>query len=216
MICTHLLALSSTASRAARVAGGCVLTLSALCTITALSACPFLPDHVQAEDGTAAATFLAQNADFADYKSWPSIVVGTGTIPNGHQTTERIIYINALPADDAEAFDVGTVIVKEGSGKEAEGETGDEIHAMVKRGGTFNAAGASGWEWFELAPSTTGSMLIKWRGEQPPDGESYGCVAGVCETGFGQCNECHGGARANDFVLSEPLKLGSFAEALLP
>lgn len=192
-----------------RVVGVCVSGV-------VLVACPFLPDHDQGADGQTAATFLAQNADFADYKSWPHIVVGTGPVTDGHTSQDRTVYINAVPADDAESFDVGTIMVKEGSGKEAEGGTGDEIHAMVKRGGTFNAAGAAGWEWFELAPSTTGSLLIKWRGEQPPDGESYGCVAGVCDTGFGGCNECHSGARANDFVLSEPLTLGRFAEALLP
>lgn len=195
---------------------GAVSSSMVVAALLVLPACPFLPDHVQADDGSAATTFLAQNADFADYKTWPHTVVGTGTVLNGHATTNRVGYINAVPADDATAFDVGTIIVKEGSGKEVDGETGDEIHAMVKRGGSFNSAGAAGWEWFELVPSTTGSLIIKWRGEQPPDGESYGCVAGNCDTGFGQCNECHGGARANDFVISTPLTLGRFAEALLP
>jgi hypothetical protein len=202
---------SSTSAGLLRQAYACVCVAA----IAVLPACPFLPDHDQGT-GEAAVSFLAQNADFADYKSWPNVVVGSAPVTDGHTTKDRVVYVNALPADDADTFDVGTIMVKEGSGKEAEGGTGDEIHAMVKRGGSFNAAGAAGWEWFELAPSTTGSLLIKWRGEQPPDGESYGCVAGVCDTGVGGCNECHSGARANDFVLSEPLALGRFAEALLP
>jgi hypothetical protein len=212
MTMLHTPTFSSSIGPLLRVVGACVCTAA----VSMVAACPFLPDHDQGADGQTAASFLAQNADFADYKSWPNVVVGTGPVTDGHPSQDRVVYINAVPADDADTFDVGTIMVKEGSGKEAEGGTGDEIHAMVKRGGSFNAAGAAGWEWFELAPSTTGSLLIKWRGEQPPDGESYGCVAGVCDTGFGGCNECHSGARANDFVLSEPLTLGRFAEALLP
>lgn len=206
---------SSTSARLLPQACTYLYVCVCVAAIAVLPACPFLPDHDQGT-GETAATFLAQNADFTDYKSWPNVVVGSAPVTDGHTTKDRVVYVNALPADDADTFDVGTILVKEGSGKEAEGGTGDEIHAMVKRGGSFNAAGAAGWEWFELAPSTTGSLLIKWRGEQPPDGESYGCVAGVCDTGVGGCNECHSGARANDFVLSEPFTLGRFAEALLP
>jgi hypothetical protein len=179
-----------------------------------LAGCPFLPDHVQDEDG-AAISFLAQNGDFGDFRSWQSVVVGTAPIVDGHQARQRRVYVNAAPVDDEGAFPVGTIIVKEGTGFEAADEE-PELHAMVKRGSRFNLDGAVGWEWFELGLTTSNIPLIQWRGEQPPDGEDYGCVAGVCEVGFGQCNDCHAGARDNDFVLSPALTLGAIEAELLP
>lgn len=181
---------------------------------TSSTACPFWPDH-DLGDLEAPDVFIAQNADFADYRSWPSVVVGEAAIENGHPAGERRVYVSHLPADDAEAFDVGTVFVKEGAGLEVEGGTGTEIHAMVKRGGGFNADGAVGWEWFELGLSTTNSPIIVWRGQEPPDGESYGCLLGDCASPLGQCNTCHQAATNNDFILSPGLTLGNFDSSLL-
>lgn len=196
------------------------LAVHAIATVAlCATACPFLPDHVQDEDGATTA-FLAQNGDFADFRTWRNVVVGTEPITDGHQARERRVYVNAVAVSDISsgdvgAFPVGTVIVKEGTGLEAADED-QELHAMVKRGNSFNLDGAVGWEWFELGLTTSNVPLIKWRGEQPPDGEDYGCVAGVCEVGFGQCNDCHGSARDNDFVLSPALTLGALSSALLP
>jgi hypothetical protein len=75
---------------------------------------------------------------------------------------------------------------------------------MAKRGGNYNLFGASGWEWFELAPSDNGTPVIVWRGITPPDGEGYGGAAG------GACNNCHGSSPDNDHVLSDPLQLSRF------
>lgn len=192
-----------------------LLRLLLLLGAAGAAGCAFWPDH---DNGGEAAVdvFLAQNRDFADYRSWPSVVVAEGPVVDGHPSGERRVFVSELPADDADEFAVGTVIVKEGAGLEESGGVGDELHARVKRGGGFNDDGAVGWEWFELGNSDVGTPLIKWRGEQPPDGESYGCVAGVCDVGLGQCNECHAAARNNDFVLSAPLTLGDLDRALLP
>ncbi len=169
----------------------------------ATSGCPFWPDHdAPGDDG--ADLFLAQNADFAALASWPSITE-TGVIDGGHVATPRTIRISALPGPDASSFAAGTIIVKEGVV-----DDGDEIHAMVKRGGGFNASGARGWEFFELQRATDGTPLIAWRGEEPPEGEGYGCVSGSCTTTTTtSCNACHGSAFDNDFVLSPALTLGA-------
>ena len=69
---------------------------------------------------------------------------------------------------------------------------------MVKRGGDFNEAGATGWEWLELKIGE-GDPAILWRGVGPPVGEGYAQGA--------TCNDCHGSAKKNDFVQSTPLTL---------
>ncbi len=186
----------------------CLNSLS-LAVLVSTCACPFWPDHDQGELPPPD-VFIATNADFADYKTWPSIVVGEAAIENGHPAGQRRVFASHLPADDADHFDVGTIFVKEGAGLEVEGGTGVEVHAMVKRGGGFNASGAIGWEWFELGESTIGTPIIKWRGQEPPDGESYGCLIGDCSSPLGQCNSCHGAAVNNDFILSPGLTLGDF------
>lgn len=76
-----------------------------------------------------------------------------------------------------------------------------QLFAMVKRGGGYNAVGALGWEWFELAERKDGSVAIKWRGLSAPSGESYG------NDPHGTCNACHERAKANDFVKSPALAL---------
>ena len=193
--------------------------VSVWCTLAmtlAMTACPFWPDHDQGL-GDAPDSFIAQNADFGPWRSWPSVVVGTAPIQDGHPAGERRVFINQLvtDTDNSNAFAVGTIIVKQGAGLEVEGGTGTEIHAMVKRGGGFNLDGAVGWEWFELGETADKTPLIKWRGQEPPDGESYGCIAGACDAVLGQCNTCHQSARDNDFVLSPALTIGAFESSLL-
>ena len=190
--------------------------LGLLAVVATTGACPFWPDH-DLGDLPAPDVFIAQNADFADYQRWPNVVVGEAAIVDGHPAGERTVFINQLVTsdDDDAAFAVGTIIVKVGAGLEVEGATGTEVHAMVKRGGGFNVDGAVGWEWFELGQSTANTPLIKWRGQEPPDGESYGCVAGACDAVVGQCNTCHQSARDNDFVLSPALTIGAFESSLL-
>lgn len=178
-----------------------------------LAGCFVLLDHELPED--ADDEFVALPRDFADYQAWPSVVVGTAPAAAPHEVAERRVHLNAAPPGEAAAFPVGTVIVKTGAGGELTGAAGSEVHAMVKRGGDFNAEGASGWEWFELREEG-GELLIVWRGAEPPAGESYGCLPGQeCDASSSTCNACHAGAIANDFVNSPALKLGSIDDSLL-
>lgn len=193
------------------------LPVVAVAVCLAGSGCVFWPDHDLGEDGEGAPdSLIAFASDFEGYDSWPNIVVGTGPLDGGHDTdAPRTVYVNALPDDDAVAWPVGTILVKEGSGKEAEGGTGTQTHAMVKRGGGFNADGASGWEWFEIAKADDGRIVLGWRGNAPPDGESYGCISGNCDEVAIDCNGCHAGSIGNDYVISRQLQLGDFDASLL-
>jgi hypothetical protein len=141
-------------------------------------------------------TFIAFARDFADYRTWTRYQIpGVPAAGLVHTAGSRTVYVNRLPPADARAFPVGTAIVKEM-------ETG-EIFARAKRGGDYNKSGASGWEWFDLMNDPAG-LIIVWRGIAPPAGAcSYGAVVG------GVCNDCHGAAPTNDFVLSTALRLGS-------
>jgi hypothetical protein len=155
--------------------------------------------------------FIALDRDFAGFRDWPHVTVGVDSDLEGHPETDRVAYVNALPDDGVTVWPVGTVIVK--SGLVADDSSGDvvvreELHAMVKRGGDFNASGALGWEWMELV-ELRGTPTIAWRGSHPPDGdnEAYGCRPGLPCEGFGDCNACHAAASPFDFVMSEPLRL---------
>jgi hypothetical protein len=145
--------------------------------------------------------FVATQANFQSYASWPSF---TYTAPNPiggvHTAGVRTEYINAMPAHGAAAFPVGTIIVKHIAATDVDPE---QIFAMVKRGGGFNADGAEGWEWFELKEN--GTVLILWRGVQAPPGEQYS------STEASSCNGCHVGARTNDFVQSPVIRLEASA-----
>jgi hypothetical protein len=166
--------------------------------------------------------FIAQQSDFADYRSWQQYTVadlpldepgdgGTdadgGTVDAGeHGGGKHIAYINHVPESGSQLFPTGTIIVKEAL--DADGQPTDRIHAMVKRNGGFNAQGAFGWEWFELTPSTQGVPVIRWRGAEPPNGSGY--VDPGTTNPAGDCNKCHGVASTNDYVQSKPLRLSSF------
>jgi hypothetical protein len=127
--------------------------------------------------------FVAFAADFAGYRTWAHItVVDDGGDPT-HAAAVLTEYINESVPAAGVPFPVGTIIVKEPT-------TGDpdtrQAFAMVKRGGTYNAGGAAGWEWFELQNvDDAGDVGILWRGTAPPLGEKY---AGNIS---GDCNTCH-------------------------
>jgi hypothetical protein len=86
------------------------------------------------------------------------------------------------------------------------------VHAMVKRGGTFNKRGALGWEYFELKQNADGVPVIVWRGATPPTGEAYRNLLRQNDLDDGRmeadCNSCHV-ATENDAVLSDLLDLDS-------
>lgn len=149
-----------------------------------------------------ATTFTAFAQNFAGFRAWASMpgisshAGGTGLHGDGEMT----VYINRLPPHGAGEFPVGTIIVKESNG----GDVRDrQLFAMVKRGGTFNATGARGWEWFELEGQCGDEPLISWRGVGPPAGEKYGGDAN------GGCNACHANQAENDFVRTDGLTLSS-------
>lgn len=128
-------------------------------------------------------------ADFTGYTSWPKLTVpGAPAMEQSHVAGDRVIYIAQKPGRGATDFPVGTRIVK---------TVGDQIFAMAKRGGNYNADGAVNWEWLELE-GTVERPFIRWRGIGPPDGEGYG------PPGTSACNICHGGAAETDFVHTAP------------
>jgi hypothetical protein len=110
------------------------------------------------------------------------------------------VYLNQAPPHGSTEFPVGTIIVKDlGPGP----GTAATTFAMVKRGGGFNEQGATNWEWFELQNNADASVTILWRGAEPPAGQAYSGEPTACNT-------CHGTAKSNDFVQSQPLQLSNF------
>ena len=136
-----------------------------------------------------AETFVALNADIADYRSWRAMELPDGETGQG----TRYIYANRLPPAGSTRFPVGTILVKE-STVFSQASAVLQVDAMVKRGGGFNGGdgGARGWEWMGLTPSDAGAS-IAWRGSVPPASAGYGPL-------LGQCNACHLEAEANDDV----------------
>jgi hypothetical protein len=147
-------------------------------------------------------TFVAFPATFQAFRTWPS-VHDDGPADDGTFTVDvlgpRTQYLSAPPPHGAKEFPVGTIIV------EARESGLKLILAGVKRGGGYNAGGATNWEWFGLAEDPTShAVSINWRGLAPPVG-GYGGIP------TGGCNSCHQSCGAtNDFVCSPELQLASF------
>lgn len=149
--------------------------------------------------GDASQNFLAFSSTFAPFRSWTSFhsdgPTDDGTFPPD-VLGPRTQYINMPPPHGVTEFPVGTVIV------EARESGTQKIFGAVKRGGGFNAGGATNWEWFEL---TDAPVTIVWRGVGPPLGDTYGGDPN------GGCNSCHLRCGAgNDYVCSPHLALASF------
>jgi hypothetical protein len=147
----------------------------------------------------ASRTFLAFSSTFAPFRSWTSFhsdgPADDNTFPPD-VLGPRTQYINTPPPHDATEFPVGTVIV------EVRESGTQKIFGAVKRGGGFNAGGATNWEWFELSDAP---VTIVWRGVGPPLGDTYGGDPN------GGCNTCHLRCGAgNDYVCSPRLALASF------
>lgn len=146
-------------------------------------------------------TFLAVDSSFTGFRTWEPFPLAPG--PNGtiHTAGARTEYLNRAPPPGSTSFPVGTIIVKESDDGPFASR---QVFARVKRGGGYNAAGAAGWEWFELVNVDEQRVTRVWRGVGPPVGEKYGGDPD------GGCNGCHGAAKSNDFVLSPPLQLEMF------
>lgn len=117
-----------------------------------------------------------------------------------HERGERTVYLNQRPPSGSTGFPVGTIIVKVMPHVE---EGGEQIFAMVKRGGDYNLSGARNWEWFELSVTPRSGVAILWRGHGPPAGHRY-------SQSDQTCNQCHQRGEANDFVLAPSLLLSNF------
>ncbi|HEY0715045.1 MAG TPA: hypothetical protein VGF45_20355, partial [Polyangia bacterium] len=81
-----------------------------------------------------------------------------------------------------------------------------KFFAMVKRGASYNARGARGWEWFELR-ERDGRFTIAWRGLDAPSGEGYGGGGDAEVDPLGGCNSCHDLSSGNDYVRADALEL---------
>ena len=149
------------------------------------------------ESPTTGEPFIAIERDFADFREWPWFDLPPSSLSMDHRSGTRRLYFNQIP-EPGQPFPLATILVKTV-------EDGDpttwEIHAMVKRGGGFNEAGARGWEFFDLAIDPAGSPTILWRGEGPPPGAEYPGEG----TGDGLCNGCHGLVADRDFVFDRDL-----------
>ena len=150
-------------------------------------------------------SFIAVERDFRCFRSWSRLELGAGSGTTVHDMGQRVAYVNRKPGPGQKTFPVGTMIVKTTQSEKAPEDW--QIFAMVKRGGGFNASGASDWEWFELKIAD-GSPTLLWRGLGPPVGEGYAQGA--------SCNDCHATAKPNDFVQSPGLALSGFLSAHPP
>lgn len=166
-------------------------------TLLACSSPPGSDETAQAQGA-----FVAYAPAFQGFRAWESFKIADAPAVSGiHTSGSRTEYLKSRPEHGATSFPVGTIIVKE---FDATSAGPGQILAMVKRGDGYNAAGADGWEWFELKPAANGSFAILWRGVAPPSGESYNGDP------TGGCNSCHGAASDNDSVRSTAIRLSGF------
>ena len=161
-------------------------------TWAAASACGGHPEPAAADAGPS--PFIADQGDFSGFTTWESFDGGTEAMDNLAVEGQRTIYLNQRPPHGSIQFPQGTIIVKTTAGAPTFG--------MAKRGGEFNATGALGWEWFQLASDGGTDVQIVWRGAGPPVMFTY-------STG-GTCNSCHFSGYFNDFVEGSALQLSQF------
>ncbi len=137
--------------------------------------------------------FIAFERDFAGFQGWRKVDLGVSDGLSGHTPGGRVAYVSAsLPAGTRVAPRGGIIVHVTGIDTETR-----RVFAMAKRGGDYNAAGARGWEWFELDDSSDPPRIV-WRGLGPPNGESY--------AGSTECNTCHSAAASDDYVLGPELR----------
>lgn len=150
-----------------------------------------------AADEPEAGEFIALQRDFEGFPRWEHESLGFAATTPGHPGGQRTVYVNERPPAHDEEIPLGTIIIKT---METD-DFGLLVLAMARRGGGYNEDGAVGWEWFELALDDMGRPVIVWRGEDPPDGECYGCLPGT-ESMIEptSCNDCHVHAAAQDHV----------------
>lgn len=136
--------------------------------------------------------FVAEQADFAGYRSWQQTVsprVGPdpgGVIGGAHSaedsTITRYIFVKdeGMTRGSDGQFPVGAIFAKEMRNEDGSVAV---VTVMAKRGGSFNASN-NGWEWFIL----NGDGEIQQRGA-----DVFG----------GACNSCHAAAANEDYVFTK-------------
>jgi hypothetical protein len=157
------------------------------------------------DEPSADGQFIALQRDFDGFGAWN--VVWRGSAPDdalAHAAGLRTVRVNREPSEVSEPVPVGTIVLK----TVEDPDFGDilQIHAMAKRGGSYNPQGIAGWEWFDLALDDDGRPVILWRGEHPPDGECYGCAPGTDPEEaamLGDCNNCHANTHDGLHTLTE-------------
>lgn len=157
-------------------------------------------------------SFIALPRDFCDFRSWMPFELRDVQMHAG-VTGKLMVYLKQLPPQGATEFPVGTMVVKT---VEVGDESAWEVHAMVKRGGSFNSRGALGWEYFDLGIDDDCTPRVHWRGERAPRDHGYKSLPGLEQPDAGpdpDCNSCHAApaARDNDAILSRPLGLGDLS-----
>jgi len=163
----------------------------------ALFACETEDDGVQRTE-----PFIALVRDFEGFQEWESFAVPSPAA-GPHAGSDVVVFINDRPKKDVETFPPGTVIVK---AVQDGAPQAWNLHAMVKRGADFNAAGALGWEFFDLRLSNEEVPVIIWRGPKPPLGHGYELANPEdLNPDDTDCNTCHTSAH-NDAVLSTDLQ----------
>ena len=180
-----------------------VVTACALLACGSLAGCL---DHQLPSDGAGEErdVFIALQRDFADFRDWMRFPLRTAVMHAG-VSGPVVAYLNELPPADASEFPVGTIVIKT---VEIDPATEWTIHAMVKRGGGFNAQGALGWEYVDLAINDDDVPVIMWRGERPPSDHGYESLlgGGVDPALEVDCNGCHTGGD-EEAILSDELEL---------
>jgi hypothetical protein len=153
-------------------------------------------------------TYLPLPGDFIPFRTWQRIFLGDGPL-EGHPAGPRYAYVKNVPGPTE--YPVGSIIVKT-----VENGTPQQwdLFAMAKRGGNYNAGGATNWEFFTLLINPDDVAIVAFSGTNPQDadrdagiGHGYSDPSGSGIT----CNRCHGiaGTERTDHILSPLLAPGT-------
>lgn len=171
--------------------------------LAALALCLAGCGDAQPSEPVEPGAFVAFDRDFLPYTTWPRTDLGSLSLA-GHPPGPRWVHLNRVLSQNATEYPVGTILVKV---VQAEPDpTQWVLFAMVKRGGTYNASGARGWEYFVLRLSREAVPVIVSRGLAP------NLVGSLYTVGDGLgCNSCHGteDARMFDGILTPSLRPGA-------
>ena len=145
--------------------------------------------------------FIAFTRDFQGFQRWPRTHLGRFSSGGHLEGPQQYAYINRPRREGSHLYDTGTIIIRT---RERGAPTEWQIFASVKRGGSYNARGNVGWEFFRLRLDAQGRAVIIARGLNPRTGleDPYSTGEGV------GCNTCHGttDARTYDGVISPMLR----------